>query len=207
MYNNRVVCAFIPAFDEENTIAEVIQRIPEFVDAVYVVDDGSTDRTALAAKEAGAEVISHGYNRGLGETFRTIVRAAISSNVDYAVTLDGDGQFDPTGIETLIEEAVSRQADFVTASRFIDPEFYPKMSRVKFWGNRMISRLVSWIVGARFYDVSCGFRVYSREALLRLNLFGRHTYTQEVFLNLAFKRVADSRGAGAREGHARVWRF
>ena len=63
------------------------------------------------------------------------------------------------------------------------------MSAIKFHGNRFMSRLISRLCGARYYDVSCGFRAYTRDTLLRLNLFGAFTYTQEMFLDLSFKGV------------------
>lgn len=73
----------------------------------------------------------------------------------------------------------------VTASRFMSPDVYPQMSRIKRWGNDRIAKIISLIVGQRFYDVSCGFRAYNKEALLKLNLQGGFTYTQETFINLA----------------------
>lgn len=73
----------------------------------------------------------------------------------------------------------------VTASRFMDAGKYPKMPVVKRWGNERVAGIVSSIVGKKYYDVSCGFRAYNKEALLWLNLHGRFTYTQETFINLA----------------------
>jgi hypothetical protein len=64
------------------------------------------------------------------------------------------------------------------------------MPKVKFWGNQFMSRFISKLTGQKFYDVSCGFRAYSKETLQRLNLFGEFTYTQETFIDLAFKKMA-----------------
>jgi hypothetical protein len=75
----------------------------------------------------------------------------------------------------------------VTASRFLDQALVPKMPLIKKWGNRRVARIVRLLTGKRFEDVSCGFRALSREALLRINLFGSFTYTQEAFLDLVFK--------------------
>ncbi len=139
------------------------------------------------ARERGAEVISHGRNRGVGAAFETGRRRALALHSDIMVNMDGDGQFDPADIVKLVGPVADGSADFVTASRFKDPDLYPEMSRTKFLGNRMMSRLISRLTGRRFHDVSCGFRAYSRTALLRLNLFGEFTYTQETFLEFAFK--------------------
>jgi hypothetical protein len=89
----------------------------------------------------------------------------------------------------VVAPVIDGQADFSTASRFKDPALLPKMPGVKIWGNNMMSRLISKLTGQRYYDVSCGMRCYSRRAMLHLNLLGAFTYTQEVFLNLAFKRL------------------
>jgi hypothetical protein len=75
----------------------------------------------------------------------------------------------------------------VTASRFLDRDLTPEMPAIKKWGNRRVSQVVRLLTGQEFLDVSCGFRAFSSEALLRLNLFGTFTYTQETFLDLAFK--------------------
>jgi len=104
------------------------------------------------------------------------------------VTVDGDGQFPTSEIPKLIEPILNKEADFVTASRFLREEDYPEnISMTRLWGNKQVARIISLLVGRKFYDVSCGFRAYSKEALLNLNLFGQFTYTQEVFIDLAMK--------------------
>ncbi|NQU75844.1 MAG: hypothetical protein HQ546_05970, partial [Planctomycetes bacterium] len=105
------------------------------------------------------------------------------------VTIDADGQFDPQTIPALIAPVVAGEADFATASRFADPKLIPQMSRIKLWGNRLMSRLISRLIGRQFHDVSCGMRCYNLRAALNLNMTGAFTYTQEVFLNLAHKRM------------------
>lgn len=188
------LCVMLPALNEAATIASVIGRIPRRIPGldevvVLVIDDGSTDRTRELALEAGAIVISQPENMGLGMAFQTGVEKALDLESDILVNIDADGQFNPEDIPLLLQPILAGRAEFVSASRFMNPDFYPEMSRVKFWGNRMMSLLVSTLVGRRFYDVSCGFRAYARDALLRLNLFGDFTYTQETFLDLSFKKT------------------
>jgi glycosyltransferase involved in cell wall biosynthesis len=154
-----------------------------------VVDDGSTDRTVEVAEEKGALVISHRTNRGLGAALITGVRTVLGMDVDIMVNIDADGQFDPADIEKLVQPILEGQADFVTASRFIDKAYKPNMPVAKYWGNKIMSRFISRLTRQKFYDVSCGFRAYSRETLQRLNLFGEFTYTQETFIDLAFKNL------------------
>ncbi len=184
----------LPALNEEQTISAVIQRIPREIPGVdhvevVVVNDGSTDRTAERAAEAGARVVRHTASRGVGAAFQTALNDGIERGADLIVSIDADGQFDPAEIPLLIEPIVTGKADFATASRFKDPSLTPQMPRLKRWGNRMMSRLISQLTGQTFFDVSCGFRCYSRRAALNLHLMGRFTYTQEVFMNLAFKQL------------------
>ncbi|MFQ6084431.1 MAG: glycosyltransferase family 2 protein [Candidatus Aminicenantia bacterium] len=114
---------FIPAYNEEKTIASVIQRIPRHIPKIsekeiIVVDDGSTDNTAKVAKEAGAEIISHSENRGLGVAFSTGVKEALSRKADIMVTIDADGQFDPREISKLLKPILGERTNVVLGSRF-----------------------------------------------------------------------------------------
>ena len=185
----------LPALNEEKTVADVIRRIPREIEGiakveVLLVDDGSSDRTGEEARAAGATVERHLANRGVGAAFCTALRRFVESGADLLVTLDSDGQFDPTDIPALIAPVLDGQADFTTASRFIDPGLAPSdMTSVKRWGNRTIARIISGLAGRRFHDVSCGMRCYSRKAALELNPMANFTYTQEILLNLAFKHL------------------
>jgi glycosyltransferase involved in cell wall biosynthesis len=184
----------IPALNEEASIQSVIKSIPENLpgfDQVQsiVVDDGSTDRTAELAQAAGAKVVSHGQNRGVGAAFSTGIQAALTAGADLIVNMDGDGQFDPQTIPGLVQPILDVQADFVTCTRFADKKNIPSMPWVKRYGNRMVAGIINILTGGHFTDVSCGFRAYTRETALRLNLFGEFTYTQESFLDLVQKRV------------------
>ncbi len=204
----------LPALNEEKsittTLAAIPQRVPGVdVQEVVVVDDGSTDKTAELARAAGAVVVSHERNRGVGAAFRSGILKGMDLNADIIVTIDADGQFDPDDIPKLIAPILEGRADFVTASRFKDPALIPEMPGTKLWGNRFMSRWVSSLTGQHFYDVSCGFRAYSRNAYMRLVLTGDFTYTHEVFLALAFAGVAIQevpvRVRGVREhGQSRV---
>jgi glycosyltransferase involved in cell wall biosynthesis len=184
----------IPAYNEEEKIEKVIKNIPEKLDHVsevhiLVIDDGSTDNTVKIAKDSGATVIKNYFNMGVGSVFSKGLQYALDNNFDSMVSIDGDGQFDPQDIPKLIKPIIENNADFVTASRFIDKNYYPRMPLSKFWGNKLMSIFISKLVGNKFYDVSCGFRAYSQNTLLSLNLQGRFTYTQETFIDLSFKRL------------------
>lgn len=188
----KLLCVILPALNEEATVADVIRRIPREIEGisnirVIVLDDGSTDATRAESIKAGAEVISHPSNRGLGVAFRTGTSRALELGADYVVNMDSDGQFDPADIPTLLAPLLDGRTDCVTASRFADKALVPEMNQVKLYGNHMMSWLISKLVGQRYYDVSCGFRAYTQDTLLHMNLQGRFTYTQETFMDLLFK--------------------
>ncbi len=211
----------LPAYNEEATIADVIQRIPQQPApgadiTVLTVDDGSTDGTVSAARSAGADVISHGRNLGLGETFRTALRYARDGGYHILVTIDSDGQFDPRHIPLLIKPVMDEKADFVTASRFVDPELLPDMPKLKIWGNRRVAKLVGKLSGISIKDATCGFRAYGPAALERLSSFSRFTYTQEVIIDLAGKglsilevpvKILGERPVGSSRIASSLWRY
>jgi len=204
----------LPALDEAATIGQVIAGIPRSLEGVgeveiLVVDDGSRDDTAELARRAGARVIRHDVTQGVGGAFMTALAYARESGFGLFVTIDADGQFDAADIPRVMAPVLSGEADFATGSRFLDPALEPEMPRMKRWGNRQVARIVSGLTGRHFEDVSCGMRCYSREAVLRLNLLGKFTYTHEVLLDLSFKglRIAEVpiRVRGEREyGESRV---
>lgn len=180
----------IPCYNEEKTLGEVLKSIPKRIAGIskiktLVVDDGSTDKSlAVARKFHKVHIVRHKSNKGLGETFRDGRDAALSMGADIVATIDGDGQFDASEIPFLIEPILQEKADMVTGSRFLKKRNIQHMSRLRYIGNKMFIYLINLLVNGKFTDTQCGFRAYSREAMLRLVLYGSFTYTQEVFMNL-----------------------
>lgn len=192
---NKLV-VFIPAFNEEKNIAEVIKSVPKKIDKykteILVVDDGSRDKTEKVAQKAGAIVVKHHRNMGVGKAFQTGLEKAIDLSADAMVNIDADGQFDPKEIPHLVKPIIDKGYDFVASDRFFNkntkklqkPENMPIS---KYWGNLLMAKLISFLANQQFNDVSCGFRAYSKKAMMSLNLMGKFTYTQESFLDLALK--------------------
>ena len=181
----------MPALNEEGDIQRVIASLPRSMDGfesvqILVVDDGSLDKTAALAQSSGAQVVSHGKNRGVGAAFRSAIQSALENDADVLVGIDADGQFDPKEIPTLIQPIFEKRADMVIGNRFTSGKPVD-MPHIKYWGNQRIARLISTITGQTFQDVSCGFRAYNREALMRLNIFGDFTYTHETILSLMYQ--------------------
>ncbi|MBR9683464.1 glycosyltransferase family 2 protein [Candidatus Woesearchaeota archaeon] len=182
----------IPAYNEEETIGQVIEQIPRNCAKkvqVLVIDDGSRDRTVEVAKKAGADkIISHNTNLGLGAAFKNGIDEALKMGADIIVNIDADGQFNPQDIAKIIRPIVDNKADMVTCSRFKNPKLTPDMPKLKIIGNKFFAKLLNLFLKKNYHDTQCGFRAYSKEAALNLTLFGRYTYTQEVFIDLIKKR-------------------
>ena len=180
----------IPCYNEEKTLPDVLRSIPKRIPGIdkidiVVIDDGSTDKSVIVAKKSHVtHIVRHKRNKGLGETFRDGLDAALRLKADIIVTIDGDNQFKASEMPLLIKPILQEKADMVTGSRFLTKRSIRHMSRLKYIGNKLFTRLVSSLVNSKFTDTQCGFRAYSREAALRLVIYGNFTYTQEVFLNL-----------------------
>ncbi len=210
--NDVHLVVIIPAYNEEKTIGNVIHSLPRNCARkveVLVVNDGSQDRTKEFALQAGADrVVSHTTNKGLGITFRDGIDEALKMGADIIVNIDADGQFNPQDIPRLIQPILDQKADMATCSRFKDPRLTPRMPAIKIFGNRFFAEVLNLLLHKKYYDTQCGFRAYSKEAALNLVLFGRFTYTQEVFIDLVKKgfRIVEipCRVIGERKGKSRV---
>jgi glycosyltransferase involved in cell wall biosynthesis len=184
----------IPAYNEEKNISDLILRIPRKISGidkvdVLVINDGSRDKTVEFALNGGADnIISHKNNLGVGASFMTGIRNAISMNADIVVTLDADAQFDPKQIPELVIPIIDKQTDVVIGSRFYDsnPKDIPK---IKLFGNKIFTKIVSFALDQKFTDTQTGFRAYSKDALLMISVVNDFTYTQEVLIDLKFKGV------------------
>lgn len=184
----------IPAYNEAKKIGRVIKSISrDFVKGatikIQVVDDGSEDDTVDVSKNAGADYVYKMPHRGLGLTFRSGVEKALLNGADIMVNIDADGQFSPDDIPKLVKPVLSKKADMVVASRFSqDKELNPqRMPFIKKALNLVIAKIVGIFWGQKIDDLTCGFRAYSREVLLKLNLNYPFTYTQETIIDALSK--------------------
>lgn len=156
------VAVGIPAFNEESTIAKVVVRSQKYADKVIVVDDGSVDDTGLIATGLGAAVIRHGKNLGKGAGLRDCFEWAKRNGADVLVTLDADGQHDPSKIPLLVDTLEMQEADVVIGSRTTRPVDMP---RHRWAGARMLDFVTHVKIGNRLIDAQSGFRAYSRKAI------------------------------------------
>lgn len=184
----------IPAYNEAKKIGLVIKSIDrDLVKGaeikIQVADDGSDDNTVEVSKEAGADYVYSFPHRGLGLTFRSGVEKALENGADIMVNIDADGQFSVADIPRLVNPVMQKKADMVVASRFSrDKEYVPvNMPWVKKALNSLAAKTVGLFWGEKIDDLTCGFRAYDREVLLRLNLNHPFTYTQETIIDALSK--------------------
>lgn len=144
-----MIIAAIPAFNEEGMIAKIVVRAAKHVDKVVVVDDGSTDDTGIIAEALGAHVIRHQKNLGKGAAIWDCFDWAKQKGADVLVTLDGDGQHDPSAIPKLVEALQQSAADVVVGSRMGRP---PNMPKPRWMGARMLDLATQVKVGDRVVD-------------------------------------------------------
>lgn len=161
--------AIVPAHNEAKEIASVVIGLLPFVDEVVVVDDGSTDTTMIAAKQAGAVLIRHDLNRGQGAALETGHEYARQKGADIVIHFDADGQFDPMDIERGVMMLNEKKVDIILGSRFLD-----KKSNLP-WVKRHIILPFGQLVdrmfgGARLTDAHNGFRIFNARALSVLRL-------------------------------------
>jgi glycosyltransferase involved in cell wall biosynthesis len=189
----------IPAFNEEATIAQALRDLPKKLDGItsietLVIDDGSSDNTADAARKAGAtHILQLKTHRGLSAAFVAGIDAALRLGADVIVNTDADNQYNAADVARLVAPIVKGTAEVVIGDREVARS--PHMSPLK----RMLQRLGSWTVGlasgVRVADVTSGFRAFSREAAMQINVFNPFTYTLETVIqagnrNLGVQSIA-----------------
>lgn len=184
----------IPCYNEEETLPIVLRDIPRAIEGIdtieiLVVDDGSSDRTVDVALTFGAHyVVRHPRNRGLAAAFQTGIDACLQHGADIIVNTDGDNQYPQADIPRLIAPILSGAADIVIGDRQTDT--IDSFSPLK----KALQRLGSWVVrqasGTAVPDAPSGFRAYSREAALRLNVITNYTYTLETIIQAGKKNLA-----------------
>jgi glycosyltransferase involved in cell wall biosynthesis len=167
-----LMVAAIPAYNEERTIAKVVVQAKKHVDVVIVCDDGSADMTVEIAEHLGADVVRHERNLGYGAAVQSLFKRARELNADVMVTLDGDGQHNPSEIPMLVEPVLEGKADVVVGSRFLgglkNNNHVPRYRRL---GIKAITGLTGAASNFGLSDAQCGFRVYGRKALEGLDLY------------------------------------
>ncbi|MFA5926682.1 MAG: glycosyltransferase family 2 protein [Patescibacteria group bacterium] len=162
------LCVIMPAYNEASVIADVIRQIPKKIMdinnvEVIVVNDNSTDNTSRVAKEAGAVVLNHRLNLGAGGATMTGLEYARRNNFDVAVTMDSDGQHDPSEIKKLVKRVLSGY-DLVIGSRLLGSQRHG-MPLIKWIGNNAFNVITFLFYGVWVTDSQSGFKAFSKKAM------------------------------------------
>jgi glycosyltransferase involved in cell wall biosynthesis len=185
--------AIVPAYNEQATVGDVVRsvraQLPRY--DVLVIDDGSTDATAQRAEGAGARVVRHPFNLGIGGAMQSGYVFALHEGYEYAVQIDGDGQHDPSEVARLERELESEPGvDLVCGSRFLSSDHHYPAPISRRTGIHIFAFILSRIVGQRVSDPTSGFRLCNRRAIA---LFARdypHDYPEvEAVLMLHYHRL------------------
>src|SRR5687767_8989385 len=166
------VAVVVPAYCEARLIGRTLSGLPEFVDAIYVVDDASTDDTAQAATASNDPrlcVLRHASNQGVGAAIVTGYRAALRDGADVVAVMAGDAQMDPADLRAVVAPVLADSADYVKGNRFRSA-----LRRHMPWPRRLAGKVLSsatrWASGLQVDDCQCGYTAIGRRALCALAL-------------------------------------
>ena len=193
------VVVFIPAFNEEENIGAIIERVREiypesrtgpqgYIMEILVVDDGSLDDTEKIARSYGVEVIAHPKNKGLGAATRTAMDNAFSMGADVAVKLDADFQHGPEDIKKVISPILSNKADICWGSRFKGGIQY-KMPLIRLWGNKFFTWLMNQLTDYKISDAQTGLMAFNRHYLSMFEMHGNYNPPQQLLIDANFKNM------------------
>lgn len=179
----RQIYVIIPAFNEAERLRRLLPRIPQRIDSIsvrtVVVSDGSTDQTTQVAIRHGATIVPLGANSGKAAALRRGLRIAERAGAGWLVTMDGDGQHDPSDLARLVRPVLDGKGDVAIGSRYLTS---PRKGATPF--NRYLVRraTIAWlrrVLGREHSDPYSGYRIFSRDAMRRLSL-GGHEYQTEL---------------------------
>jgi glycosyltransferase involved in cell wall biosynthesis len=159
----------IPAFNESENLGKLLKKISSFVPLkdVLVVDDGSRDKTSTVAKKAGTEVLSFSNNQGKGSALRAGFEFAIKRGYEAVITMDADGQHNPSGIPKFLKELKKNGADLIIGTR---EQNLSEMPFLRYLVNKTTSLVTSILAGTRVSDSQSGYRLIKRNVIKKVTL-------------------------------------
>lgn len=174
MYKKLSIGVAVPAYNEERLIKKTLSTIPDFVDHIIVVNDGSKDNTfsilqACAKKDKRIVAVNNPQNKGIGYSLRTALQQAVTLGCDRVAVMAGDGQMDPEQLPRLLDNMQDRGLDFIKANRFMHFDALRTMPKYRRFGNIVVTILTKFATGYySIFDTQNGYVVYTRSVLERL---------------------------------------
>ncbi|MBP1157463.1 MULTISPECIES: glycosyltransferase [unclassified Paenibacillus] len=184
----------IPCLNEEKTLPITIKDIPRKIEGIskveiLIIDDGSSDRTIEVAKKLGVDhVVRFPKNKGLAEAFKAGLDASLKLGADIIVNTDADNQYKGSDIPKLIKPILEKKFEMVIGDRKTDTIAH--FSPIKKFFQRFGSRVVRILSQTDVPDSTSGFRAYSRDAALRINVVSEFTYTLETIIQAGHKKIS-----------------
>ncbi len=200
--NNKADIEFavlIPVYNADEAIGAVIEKSLKHASRIIVVDDGSTDGSATVAEGfSQVKLLRHGVNRKKGATLQTGLGYARKEGIPVVITVDADGQHDPDDIPAFLEAYRRGEGGILVGNRFGGTRGRPQeMPRLRYCSNTISSKLISLVIGARVYDIQCGYRLYESSIMDQLTF-------EETGFNFETEVVARAVRAGIKVGNVPV---
>lgn len=200
MYKERSIGVVVLAHNEENHVKDTIETLPDFVDRIYVVDDGSKDKTVEVVKRLTDQricLLQHEVNKGPGAALSTGYNAALKDEMDVIVKMDGDNQMDQEQLPNMLDPIVEGKADYTKGNRLLSSEYRTGMSTWRFFGNSILTLLTK--IGSGYWqmmDPQNGYTAISRRVLEQINadsIYPYYGYLNNILakLNVYGYRVMD----------------
>jgi glycosyltransferase involved in cell wall biosynthesis len=166
MISEKDILVLIPAYNEEGRVADVVRGVHQHLPGarILVINDGSSDGTVRVSKEAGACVISHPFNLGVGIALQTGYKYAVQNGYQYVIQIDGDGQHSPTFLPAFVATLKETAADLIIGSRFLQGR-NSDVPFVRNTGNALFGRLISLLIREKLTDPTSGYRALKSTAL------------------------------------------
>jgi glycosyltransferase involved in cell wall biosynthesis len=184
----------IPCLNEEHTLPLVLQTIPKKIPGIdeieiLIIDDGSTDQTIAVAEQHGVtHFVRHAKNKGLARSFQEGLLTALEMGADIIVNTDGDNQYPQARIPELVQPILEGKADMVIADRQVTQIAH--FSAGKKLMQKVGTHILNAAAGTKIPDAPSGFRAYSRQAAIQLNVVTRFSYAMETIIQAGDKRLA-----------------
>jgi len=192
VYKGKKIGVVVPAYNEEILILDTLKSMPDIIDCIFVVEDGSTDCTLALIEEqqqidGRIQIIAHSVNQGLGKSLIDGYEASLKSDMDYTAVMDGDNQMDPDDLPVLLDQLVDHGYDYVKGNRLLHSNIRA-MPLYRFLGNALLTILTKFATGYyRLMDPQCAYAVIRNNVLAQLpiqNMTHGYGYNAEILTML-----------------------